>query len=189
MNDALLSRVALSAFFVALYVALFWVTNALVGALVLQGLVSLLFLPAFVRLISFLVLGFWAMPLLFFAGYLCILLGFYDIAPGNNVEIAATIAMAIGAPVGTWIVMKLRRVRPDLNALSPLDLLWLSLGCSLGNAVVQKMALLTMLPAPPGRGIMIGLFIGDTLGTWLAIMLVKAGLTFASRFAVGRRES
>lgn len=180
-------RIAISGLFIALYVALFWVTRAMVGIQHFHGLVSLLFLPAFVRLIAFLVLDFWAAPLLFLAGYLCILFGWYDVAPGHGVEIAATVAMAIGAPLGTWFAMRLRQVRADLDALSPLDLLWLSIGCSLGNAVLQSVALSLLLPMPPDSRVMIGFLLGDTLGTWVGIMLAKMALNLASSFALWRR--
>lgn len=181
MTNALAHKIAMTAFFGVLYVGLFWLTHMLVGIQAFEGLVSLLFLPAFVRLVAFLVIGFWSIPLLFFAGYLCILFGWYDVAPGHGVEVSATLAMAFGAPLGTWVAMQLRRVQPDLIALSPFDLLWLSIGCSLGNALLQSLALYLALATPPQLGVMAAIFWGDTLGTWLTILLVRAGLLATNR--------
>lgn len=181
MTHALAHKIAMTAFFGALYIGLFWLTHKLVGIQGFDGLVSLLFLPAFVRLIAFLVIGFWSIPLLFFAGYLCILIGWYDIAPGNGVEMSATLAMAFGAPLGTWVAMQVRRVQPDLIALSPIDLLWLSIGCSLGNALLQSLALYLALATPPHLDVMAAIFWGDTMGTWVTILLVRAGLLVANR--------
>ncbi len=181
MSDAVGYRVVISLFFGALYVGLFGLTHALIGVQSFDGLVSLLFLPAFVRLMAFLVIDFWTIPLLFLSGYVCILFGWYDVAPGNSVEISATVAMAFGSTLGTWVAMRLRRVRADLFALSPLDLLWLSIGCSLGNALLQSLALYLALTTPPHFGVMAAIFWGDTLGTWLTILLVRAGLLLANR--------
>ena len=181
MADAHVHKFFISALFGALYVGLFGLTHALIGVQAFEGLVSLLFLPAFVRLMAFLVIDFWSIPLLFVAGYVCILFGWYDIAPGRHVETFSTLAMAIGSTLGVWVAMQVRRVRADLFALSPMDLLWLSIGCSLGNALLQSLALYLALATPPHFGVMAAIFWGDTLGTWLTILLVRAGLLLTNR--------
>ena len=181
MNDTIGFKLGISAFFVALYLALFWLTNILVGVQAVAGLVTLVFLPAFVRLMAFLVVGFWTVPILFTAGIGCVLLGWYDMGPGIGPEIAATAATSVGAPLGIWIAMYLRRVQPDLARLSAFDLLWLSVGSSLGSALFLSLSLHLTVHTPPHHSLTGVIFVGDALGTWIAILLTKAALTLVGR--------
>jgi len=168
--------------FALLYVALYFVSGLIVGNQTLFGLVSLLFLPAFVRLLGFMILGFWIVPGLLAATGVLIATGAYDIAPGHDAEIIIGILTAIGGPLGAHFASRLIGLKVTLENLTSRRLLWMSIGCSLGNAVFYRLGLelagIRMYSTPVATSV----FIGDVVGTWVIIYLIKITLT-----ALGRR--
>ncbi|MEN9717759.1 MAG: hypothetical protein RIQ99_637 [Pseudomonadota bacterium] len=137
--------------------------------------------PAFVRLAAFLLIDFWAIPALFLAGLCCIDFGM------STAGIAIVSAFcAVGGPLGTDIAAKFVTLNSDLSNLTSLRLLALSLGCAVGNAAFLKMGLLAARYQPsslyasmadPTGPNYIAIVIGDTIGTWVMIYLIKTVLT------------
>jgi len=177
-----IQRSALAALlFSLLYVLLFYASAALVGNQRIGGIASLVFLPAFIRLLGFLVIGYWIVPSLFLAGVYLSVTGAYDIAPGLDAELMITAATALGGPLGVALVSRLTRLEPSLSNLTPLRLLALSFGCSLGNALFHHAAMIWLGLSSGVTAGTISIFIGDMIGSWVIIYGVKAGMDFYSR--------
>ena len=174
---------ATAGMFAVLYVILFHISHLLVDVGHFGGFASLLFLPAFIRLLGYLMVGKWIVPALFLAVCWLTFTGAYDIAPGYRVEVLASLFIAIGGPLGTAVASRLARLQSNLANLTPLRLLALSFACSAGNALFYYASLrLTSLGAEPASSIF-AIFAGDMLGTWMIIYLIKLAVDFLpSRF-------
>jgi len=171
--------IATAGIFALLYVVLFHISDALVDNMSVGGMASLLFLPAFLRLLGFLIVGLWIVPALFVAGCWLVLTGAYDVGPGYRVDLLITAFTAIGGPLGVAVAARLSRLQPDLANLTPLRLLALSFACSAGNALFHHASLrLSGVVEGPSLATL-AIFAGDMLGTWVIIYAIKTGLRFA----------
>lgn len=141
--------------------------------------------PAFLRLAAFLVIDFWAIPALFLAGLCCIDFGL----GGAGIAIVSAFC-AVGGPLGVDLTARLISLEASLSNLNSIRLLALSLGCAVGNAAFLKLGLHTVSYEPSslyaGRNLpdmpdYMSIVIGDTIGTWVMIYLIKAVLTLRSR--------
>lgn len=170
------ARIAALAALSLLYIALYRLSGTLAGNEAIGFAVSILFLPAFVRLLGYLLFEFWSVPALFVAALVCVDL---DLAWPERTLVAG--CLALGGPLGAYLAGRLSGLEPGLNNLSSLRLLVISLGCSAGNALFYAGALMAV--GHPGSGYQQVFFIliGDTLGTWTIIYLIKAGLTISGR--------
>lgn len=169
---------ATAGMFAVLYVILFHVSDLILGNVHFGGFASLLFLPAFIRLLGYLMVGPWIIPGLFLASCWLVFTGAYDIAPGNDVEHLVSAATAIGGPLGVAVAARVARLETNLANLTPLRLLALSFACSAGNALFYYASLrLTSLGAGPASSIF-AIFAGDMLGTWMIIYLIKLAVDF-----------
>lgn len=174
-----------SAALAVLFVVLYQLTGAISGNLAIAGLVSLFFLPAFVRLLGFLLVGLWIIPALFAAGTYLVFTGAYDLGPGYAAEMIMTAFTAVGGPLGAFVASRIGKLDPTLSNLTPLRLLVLSLGCSTGNAVFHRAALqFAGFPTPANYNLAYVL-VGDMIGTWAIIYLIKTCLTIFGR-SLGR---
>ena len=167
--------------FALLYTGMYFLSDLFVDNQATYGLASLVFLPAFVRLLGFMLIGFWIIPALFIATGVLIATDAYDIAPGHDAEIIVGILTAIGAPLGAYFTSRLIGLKVTLANLTPARLLWMSVGCSLGNAVFYRLSLelsgIHLYSTPIGTTI----FIGDVVGTWVIIYILKGALTNLGR--------
>ena len=170
--------IATAGMFGVLYVILFHISDLLVDIVHFGGFASLLFLPAFIRLLGYLMVGPWIIPPLFLAVCWLAFTGAYDIAPGNKVEVLISVFIAIGGPLGVAVASRLAKLQTNLANLTPLRLLALSFACSAGNALFYYTSLrLTSLGAEPASSIF-AVFAGDMLGTWMIIYLIKLAVDF-----------
>ena len=169
-------NVNFAVFLAFLYAFLFLLTKELGLTSANVGLISYFFLPAFVRIIAFLIFGPIAIPILFGGGLICVVMGWYDLGSGYAPELIVTLLTSIGAPIGAFIVAHLRGIRPDLHGMSPWDLLWLSAGCAAGNALLLVLALQAVGAVPQSFGLFAGIFIGDCVGAWLVLLVLRAFL-------------
>ena len=169
LHDALIS-VALS----ALYIALYYLSDWMVGNEALGGVASIFFLPAFVRLLGFLLVGYWIIPALFVAGLFCV-----DLGLGMAGKVVVSAALAVGGPFGVFLVSRLSRLRPSLSNLTPLRLLLLSAGCSFGNSITYHYSLETLGVAEHSFTGHLYVFLGDMIGTWFVIYCIKLAMEFA----------
>ena len=131
--------------------------------------------PAFVRLAAFLVLGFWSVPFIFLAQIVInpFALGWID-------HFLLASFTAIGAPVGVSIMARAVSLSGDLANLNGSRLLMLSLAAAFFNALAIRSALLIAGANQDLAPSLFATIVGDTLGAWVVIYVVKIGLTWAS---------
>lgn len=164
----------------ALYVVLYRVSDFFAGNETVGGVASVIFFPAFVRLRGFLVIRWWIVPALFFAGMFCV-----DLGLGLEARIFVSLAIAFGAPTGIYLVACATNLSPKLDGLNAMQLLWLSLGSAGGNALFYNAAVAIARPYQSGENFVLEIFLGDALGTWFMILMIKWLLTLAGRFPAG----
>lgn len=82
-----------SVIFTFLYVALYYLSDWMVGNQALGGIASLIFLPAFIRLLGFLVIDYWIIPALFVAGLFCV-----DLGLGLSGKVVVSAFLSVGGP-------------------------------------------------------------------------------------------
>jgi len=132
--------------------------------------------PAFLRLAAFLIIGYWSIPALFIAGFCCIDFGM------NLTGIAIVSAFcAVGGPFAVDMTSRAISLKPSLSNLTPSRLLILSLACAVGNAVFMKLGLSLANYGKSHIPHYFSIIVGDTLGTWVMIYLMKMGLTVWGR--------
>jgi len=163
--------------FALLYTGLYFLSGLFVDNQGVFGLASLVFLPAFIRLLGFMILRFWIIPALLIATGILIASGAYDIAPGHTAELIIGAFTAVGGPLGAYLTSRLIGLQITLANLTPKRLLWMSVGCSLGNAVFYRISLelvgIHLYSTPIGSTV----FVGDVVGTWVIIYIIKTALT------------
>lgn len=132
--------------------------------------------PAFLRLAAFLIIGYWSIPALFIAGFCCIDFGM------NLTGIAIVSAFcAVGGPFAVDMTSRAISLKPSLSNLTPSRLLILSLACAVGNAVFMKLGLSLANYGKSHIPHYFSIIVGDTLGTWVMIYIMKTGLTVWGR--------
>lgn len=185
MRESNLNKALLAVAFAFLYVVILKLTYRTGVYQLLDFDPWLFFPPAFLRLAAFLVLGFWSIPALFLAGLFVV-----DFGLNTFGIIIVSACCAVGGPFGVDVASKLVSLKSDLSNLTPLRLLALSLGCALGNAALLKMGLLAADYQPsllyasiadPEGPHYTSIVIGDTVGTWVMIYLIKSALTIYGR--------
>lgn len=179
MNAATAKKAKWFALTIGLYVPLFFLSGVIADNQGGAGLVSLLFLPAFIRLLSFLLIGFWSVPALFIANMIVIGLGGYDLGPGTAAETLLALMSAIGPALGAAVTCAACRLEPNLANLNGKRLLLLSLGASAGNAIALGLGHYALGTPGLHLGVPLIIMFGDALGTWAVIYLLKGLLTFA----------
>lgn len=132
--------------------------------------------PAFLRLFAFLIFGYTSIPILFLAQLWGVDFG---LSRANIVIVSAF--MAIGGPLGVDLASKITSLKPSLGNLTPLRLLILSLACAAGNAAFMKMGLSLADFEKSKMPDYLSIVIGDTVGTWVMIYLIKTALTLYGR--------
>lgn len=131
--------------------------------------------PAFVRLAAFLVLGFWSVPFIFLAQ---IVINPFGLGWIDHFLLASF--TAIGAPVGVSIMARAVSLSGDLANLNGSRLLMLSLAAAFFNALAIRSALLIAGANQDLAPSLFATIVGDTLGAWVVIYIIKIGLTWAS---------
>lgn len=171
--------------FALLYVSLYEVSGWISGNQAVAGIASIFFLPAFVRLLGFLIIGYWIVPTLFVAGLCLTAAGAYNLAPGHSAELIVTAFTAAGGPLGVAVAASLGKLEVNLSNLTPLRLLALSAACAAGNAIAYQIALQLAGLQYPTFADIIAVFLGDFVGSWAIIYLIK-GLLTAYGWSLGR---
>lgn len=163
------------------YIALYHLSDVFASVQGVEGVASVFFLPAFIRLLGFLIIGYWIIPTLFCASVFLSVTGAYDLGPGLAPEMIVAAFTAVGGPFGVFLASRIENLQPSLSNLTPLRLLGLSIGCSAGNAVFHYFAWLVI--GDPTFSVVryFTFFFGDFVGTWAIIYLIKTALTLYSR--------
>lgn len=175
-EESLLATSVTATLFVGLYVALYEINVLLMGDTAFGGIASLLFLPAFIRLLAVLLLGWRSVPILFVAAWICV-----DLELNTVSQLVVASALAIGAPAGIHIAKQLSGLDVTLNNLTGRRLLLLSFAAAIGNSAAYHLGL-----AVVGIGSRFDILVpvtilGDTIGTWAVIYGLKAVLSVGSR--------
>lgn len=160
-----------------LYIALYHLSDVFASVQGVEGLVSFFYLPAFIRLLGFLIVGYWIIPTLFAASVFLSITGAYDLGPGLAPELIIAAFTAVGGPFGVFLASRLANLKPSLSNLTPLRLLCLSVGCAMGNAVFHYFAWVVIGDCTFSPVRYFAIFFGDFVGTWAIIYLIKTGLT------------
>ena len=171
------TNVSLGGGFAILYIALYFASELLAAPQGFKGIASIFFLPAFVRLLGFLMIGYWIIPALFVAGAFLSFVGAYGLGPGVAMELIVTAFTAVGGPFGVFVASRLGKLQPSLSNLTPLRLMALSIGCAAGNTLFYRFAMdvVGMVPSSFEQDFVV--FFGDFVGTWAIIYLIKMLLT------------
>lgn len=160
----------------AAYVALFYLSEWLEGKRIFADEISLFFLPAAVRLLGTLLVGFWVAPALFIAVVFLTFVGAYDVAPGYVSEVMIAGATAVGGPAAVVLAARLMNLQLNLANLTPMRLLALSAACSLGNAAFFGWTLILIEPKLARDTVFTPIFVGDMIGMWVSIYALKLAL-------------
>lgn len=158
------------------YILLYELNELLMGSTAFGGIASLIFLPAFVRLLGFLFLGLRTVMPLFVAAMFCVDL---DLSLGNQILVAS--ALAIGSPVALLAANQIAGLRPDLDNLTAGRLLSLSAASSIGSATAYHIALMVIGSEGVSTVTVIVAVLGDAIGTWAIIYALKLLLTLTGR--------
>lgn len=155
------------------YVALFYISDILAGTQAVAGFASVFFLPAFVRLLGFLLIGMWVAPALLLAGTLLVLTDSYDLGLGVEAEMIVTLVAAFSGPLGAATVARFSELKPNLENLNPTRLLVLSIGCSGANTIGYSLTLESLGLSRHESYVFFAIFVGDMVGTWVIIYMIK----------------
>lgn len=158
------------------YIALYELNLLLVGSEAFGGLAALIFLPAFTRLLGFLLIGLWSIPALFGAALFCVDLG---LAPSQQVVVSA--GLACGAPLALWAIAPFMGVQPHLDNLSAPKLVQLSFVAATGSAIGYNLGLILVGEYQGSYEVFFAIILGDAVGTWTIVYTLKTVLTFAGR--------
>lgn len=164
-----------------IYIALYHLSDVVASVQGVDGVASVFFLPAFIRLLGFLIVGYWIIPTLFFATAYLSVAGSYDLGPGLVPELIIAAFTSVGGPFGVFIASRFAKLKPSLSNLTPLRLLCLSVGCAAGNAVFHYFAWVVIGDHTFSAVRYFSIFFGDLVGTWAIIYLIKTALTVYSR--------
>jgi hypothetical protein len=178
LHNKALKTAASGVGFAALYVSLYQLSGLISGNEAFGGVASAFFLPAFVRLLAFLIIGYWSIPALFVAALICV-----DLGLGLDARIIVAAFLATGAPLGIAFVMRAIDLDLSLSNLTPGRLLWLSIGSSMGNTIFYQIGITLAGVRTHGPLDDVVTFVGDTAGTWAIIYLLKLALTVLGRTA------
>ena len=155
------------------YVALYFISGIVAGTQTVAGIASVFFLPAFVRLLGFLLIGMWVAPALFLTGTFLVLAGSYDLGSGFTAELIVTLVTAFSGPAGAAAVARFCALKPNLENLTPSRLLALSIGCSGANTIGYSLTLELLGLSHLESYLFSSIFVGDMIGTWVIIYAIK----------------
>ena len=158
------------------YVSLYGLNATLIGTEAFNGVAAWLFLPAFVRLLGFLLIGFWSVPALFVAALICV-----DLSLSPASQILVSFFLAIGAPLALWSVSNLVGVDLSLKNLSGSQILVLSVAAALGSGASYHIGLTLVGVEVHSPASFVTAAFGDAAGTWAVIYILKMLVTVVSR--------
>lgn len=161
-------KIGLSCFLIALYLILTRISHFVSPHGSITG-VSLLWLPAFVRLFGSLVMGLWFIPILF-------IMSFISYLEDNSLEGAVLLSLLVSIIVPCAIEMGRRAigVRDDLAGMTGRQLLSLSIICAVASSFAYNAAHMAQSGEWHFYKAILSAFIGNFLGQWFVIYTIKA---------------
>lgn len=150
----------------ALYALLWLLVDAGGYFLTIGEVAALPFLPAFVRVAGFLLIGLWIIPALFAAFTLLTITGLM-VYPDVDMQtqLLLGIPVALGGPLAMALTTYLARMSTDLVDLRLRHLLLFSLSCAAGNALFYNAGLILAGLGMPDMSLSNAIFVGDLIGT------------------------
>ena len=154
------------------YISLYELNALVMGTEAFNGVAAWLFLPAFVRLLGFLLVGFWSVPALFVAALVCV-----DLSLSPTSQLIVSFFLAIGAPVALGVTSKIIGVEAYLRNLNGSRILILSVAAALGSGTAYHIGLAAVGVQTYSAASFFTAAFGDALGTWAVIYILKLLLT------------
>ncbi|OYU01554.1 MAG: hypothetical protein CFE36_09720 [Sphingomonadaceae bacterium PASS1] len=159
-------------FLTIVYLLLYQLNASIIGTFETNGIAVLVFLPAFARLLGYLLIGLWAAPFLFLGAVLSLDLGL-DLR--DQITVAALVE--VGAPAALMLIQKARLDRPPLRYLTGRQLLVLSSVAALGSAITYHIGLaLAGLEVYSVQSFATTVF-GNAAGAWAVMYAAKIVMT------------
>ena len=168
-----------------LSVALIWLgafrlNELMFTALAYSQVANWIFLPAAIRILSVLLLG--------YTGAIGLMLGAYlTLAPELSAEHSLFLAISSGlAPLAAlWLCRRLFTIAPDLAGLRPWHVVILSLANAAANSIILNSYLASVGQLRGHIVQVMTIFVGDVLGTALVLLLLS---TLLAAFVPPRRD-
>ncbi len=186
-NNSVLSNVAIALAAFVLFTLSYKLNEYFDAFMLFASGVSLVFIPAGVKMLCLLVGGVPAIVGLFLASL------YLNLVLWANLSLAASLYFAMIA-VGTYaavvyLIRRLFQIRPDLSNLNYLHIILLCVIASFSNGFGHNLVYLTQGVTAPDELISksTAMAFGDFLGCFLIVMLFHAGIT-ATRGLVARRS-
>lgn len=176
VDSAVLKTCITVALLALCYISLYRLNAMFIGTDAFNGVAAWLFLPAFVRLLGFLLVGFWSIPALFVAALICV-----DLSLGPAAQIIVCVFLAAGAPIALWAACNLVGVQPSLKNLSGSQLLILSVAAALGSGASYHIGLTLVGADVHSAASFFTSAFGDAVGTWVVIYVLKFFVMLSSR--------
>lgn len=161
------------------YVLLYRLNDILVGNTAFGGVASILFLPAFMRLLGFLIIGPLTIIPLFFAALICV-----DLGLGVFEQIIVASALASGSQIALVFANRGSGLHPSLVNLTAGRLLLLFFASAVGSSAAYNGALLLVGYQGASVYTTVVALAGDALGTWAVIYALKTLLTVVGRLRI-----
>ncbi|NBU78110.1 MAG: hypothetical protein EBS50_03305 [Sphingomonadaceae bacterium] len=163
-------KIGFSFFLIALYLILTRVSHFISPHGFIDG-VSLLWLPAFVRLFGSLVMGLWFIPVLFVMSLISYL-------EDNSLQGALLLALLVSltVPCAIEIARRAVGVRKDLAGMSGRQLLHISIVCAAASSIAYSGAHFAQSSEWQFYQALATAFVGNFLGQWCVIYAIKAFL-------------
>ena len=161
-------KIGFSFFLIALYLILTRVSHFISPHGFIDG-VSLLWLPAFVRLFGSLVMGLWFIPVLFVMSLISYL-------EDNSIQGALLLALLVSliVPCAIEIARRAVGIREDLAGMTGRQLLYVSIACAAASSLAYSGAHFTQSDEWQFYKALTSAFIGNFLGQWCVIYTIKA---------------
>lgn len=161
-------KIGLSLFLIALYLILTRLSYFISPNGFIDG-VSLLWLPAFVRLFGSLVMGLSFIPVLF-------VMSFMSYVEDNSIQGALLLALLVSLIVPCTVELARRAVgiRSDLAGMTGRQLLYMSIACAAASSVAYSGAHFAQSDEWQFYKALATAFIGNFLGQWCVIYAIKA---------------
>lgn len=165
--------VSTGAVLIVSYVILFQFNANIISSPANAEVTALVFLPAFVRLLGFLLIGLWSIPFLFFAAALSLN---FELNLGAQLTLAAF--LEVGAPLSLWLFQKVMPVQLTFDYMTGSQLFAWSLVAAIGSAITYHVGLsITQLESYSVKSFATAAA-GNAAGTFIICYAIKIALTF-----------
>lgn len=154
------------------YILLYQLNASIIGTSGNSKITALVFLPAFVRFLGFLLIGLWATPFLWVAAALSL---------NFEIDLKALLLLAacleLGAPLSLALFRKIVPVQIAFEYITGRNLLALSLVAAFGSSVAYHIGLSLVELDPYSARSFATAVAGNAVGTWIIFYVIKIALT------------